>query len=84
MSVDDSKFTLPETAANASFTEAEWAKAEAAVKRIRDRLAQRCRHIVQASSTTVRKAIDFRKMNAESKRVDEKLKALERDAQGKY
>ncbi len=82
MSVNDDNFTHPDGATNASFTAQEWERAQKAIQGIKDRLAARCHHIIQGGAVVVKQKLSRKAVAEQLRRLDEKLKAAEREAKG--
>lgn len=81
MSTDDSNYTLPE-GGGTSFTKEEWKRAKKAAKKIRDKLAQKCKHLIQAEDGPKPQRVDWEKIKAERERLDEKERDAIREANG--
>ncbi|KKN36843.1 hypothetical protein LCGC14_0769650 [marine sediment metagenome] len=76
MSVDENYFTMPDGANGASFTKEEWERADRAIQKIKDRLAETCRHLIRSPGEPKRRKVDWDKIRAERERLADK----ERDA----
>ena len=81
MSLDDNHDTLP-AGGGASFTKAEWARAEERVQEMRDRLAKTCRHLVVNPDPPRKRKVDWNKVKRERERMEQDLRDAERVARG--
>ena len=81
MSLDDKHDTLP-AGGGASFTKAEWARAQANVEKIRERLAKTCRHLVVSPDPPKKRKLDWGKVRRERAKMDQDARDAERIARG--
>ena len=82
MPLNDCHDTLPESSWGASFTKAEWARADDAVEKMRARLAKTCRHLVVNPNPTKKRRVDWVKVHRERKAVEQRLQEAKRAAWG--
>jgi len=82
MSVNSDDFTHPEQVSQVSFSPQEWAKAKKAIEKIRERLAATVNHIIKSDEPRKRPDFNKKKRKLNLGDVDEKLKAVEREARG--
>jgi len=65
---DDAHYTLPE-GGSTSFSKEEWARAERNAKKLRDRLAQTCKHLIQSTEPPRKRKVDWDKIREERERL---------------
>ena len=83
MSVNPDDFVHPAGTIGANFTEKEWERAKAAVDRLRQRLAARCKHLIKGEPRGPQR-INWEKVNKAQAEYEEKLRAAERAGKGDY
>lgn len=69
MSLDDSHDTLPEGGGGASFSKADWARAEKARQKQRAELAKTCKHLIKSEEPAQRRKVDWDKIKEERERL---------------
>ncbi len=81
MALSDNHNTLP-PGGGASFTKDEWKRSEAAVQKIRDRLAKTCRHLIVSPDPPKKRKVNWAKIEEERAKQERRLQDAEQIARG--
>lgn len=78
--LDDNNYTMPE-GGTIGLSAEDWKRAEKAEKKIREKLAKTCKHLVKGPSPKKRK-VDWEKIRAERERLEQEERDAMRIASG--
>ena len=79
--MDDANYTIPD-GGGTSFSAAEWARAKKAAKKLRNKLAQNCKHLIKSTKEAKPRKANRAKIKEERERMEQKERDAQREANG--